>query len=82
MSQAIIPRLLVVIAILFGPLTSMAIQESRPLPVDSRLRVITYNPNEIHHYVGYYNYQQSILLECFDFLLEGRRTANHHWSPL
>ena len=40
-----------------------AVQESRPLPIDPRLRVITYHPNGIHKYVGYYNYQASILLE-------------------
>lgn len=40
-----------------------AMQESRPLPGDHRFRVITYNPNGIHHYVGYYGYQASILLE-------------------
>lgn len=45
------------------PISSHAMQESRPLPGDHRLRVITYNPNVMHHYVGYYNYQASILLE-------------------
>lgn len=45
------------------PITSHAIQESRPLPGDPRLRVITYNPNGIHHYIGYYDYQASILFE-------------------
>ena len=48
---------------LFLPHESHAIQKSRPLPGDHRLRVITYNPNVMHHYVGFYDYQASILLE-------------------
>lgn len=38
-----------------------AVQTSRPLPGDSRLHVITYNPNAVHQYKGYYEYQASIL---------------------
>lgn len=53
--------------ILFLSLTNVArsarLQESRPLPTDSRLRVINYFPQGIHRYVGYYDYQASILLE-------------------
>jgi type IV secretion system protein VirB9 len=45
------------------PSLSYAIQESRPLPGDNRLRVITYQPTAIHKYTGYYDYQASILLE-------------------
>jgi type IV secretion system protein VirB9 len=45
------------------PSTALAVQKSRPLPADSRLHVMTYSPNGIHHYKGYYNYQSSILLE-------------------
>ena len=48
---------------LSSPSVSFAIQKSRPLPVDSRLRVMTYHPNGIHHYIGFYDYQASILLE-------------------
>jgi type IV secretion system protein VirB9 len=38
-----------------------ALQESRTVAGDSRLRVITYNPNAVHRYVGHYIYQGSIL---------------------
>lgn len=62
MMSSFIYRSLVLI-MLVVPNASWAIQKSRPLPVDSRLRVITYNPNGIHHYTGYYNYQASIVLE-------------------
>jgi type IV secretion system protein VirB9 len=55
-------RLLTIIALL-TPSLSYAMQESRPLPGDNRLRVITYKPNSIHKYIGYYEYQASILLE-------------------
>lgn len=41
--------------------TAEAIQTSRPLPGDNRLHVITYNPNAVHEYTGYYEYQASIL---------------------
>lgn len=54
---------LLIFIIFLVPNASWAIQKSRPLPIDSRLRVITYNPNGIHHYTGYYNYQASIVLE-------------------
>lgn len=54
---------LLIVIILLTPTIASAMQKSRALPVDSRLRVITYNPNGIHHYVGYYNYQASIVLE-------------------
>lgn len=48
---------------LFLSNTALALQESRPLPVDPRLRAITYHPNGIHKYIGYYDYQASILIE-------------------
>lgn len=51
------------ITFLCMPSQALAMQESRPLPGDPHFRVITYNPNGLHHYVGYYGYQASILLE-------------------
>ncbi len=56
-------RILTVIFILLMATPAFAVQESRPLPSDPRLHVITYSPNGIHKYVGYYDYQASILLE-------------------
>ncbi len=61
--NSFICRLLILFLTVLAPSASWAVQKSRPLPADSRLRVITYNPNGIHHYTGYYNYQASILLE-------------------
>ncbi|MGI4775538.1 MAG: P-type conjugative transfer protein VirB9 [Janthinobacterium lividum] len=40
--------------------TSLAIRESRPTPIDSRIRVMVYNPDDVFKYVGYYGYQASI----------------------
>ena len=54
---------LFIIMMLWLPSFSHAIQRSRPLPIDPRFRVITYHPNDIHHYVGYYDYQASIVFE-------------------
>ncbi|RYE05781.1 MAG: P-type conjugative transfer protein VirB9 [Rickettsiaceae bacterium] len=42
--------------------TSQAIRESRPTPIDSRIRIMVYNPDDVFKYVGYYNYQASIEL--------------------
>lgn len=38
-----------------------AVQESRPSPSDSRFRYITYHPDIFHKYIGYYDYQASIV---------------------
>jgi type IV secretion system protein VirB9 len=42
--------------------SSWAIRESRPMPVDSRMRVMIYNPDDVFKFVGYYGYQASIEL--------------------
>lgn len=39
---------------------SFAIREARPTPIDSRIRVIVYNPDDVIKFTGYYNYQTSI----------------------
>lgn len=58
-----ITKLFTVVLFIIMPIQAFSVQLSRPLPGDSRLRVITYNPNGIHKYIGYYNYQASILFE-------------------
>jgi len=42
--------------------SAYAIRESRPTPIDSRIRVIVYNPNDVFKFTGYYGYQASIEL--------------------
>lgn len=53
--------LAIILLINLVPQISFALQTSRPLPSDSRLRVITYNPDNIHKYTGFYEYQASII---------------------
>jgi type IV secretion system protein VirB9 len=55
--------ILLLAALLAFPLQSMAIQVSRPLPVDHRLHVITYHPDDIHKYTGFYDYEASMVLD-------------------
>lgn len=52
-----------IVGVLLLSSSAWAIQESRPLPIDSRFRVITYLPGGIHKYTGFYDYQASILFE-------------------
>ena len=40
----------------------LAIRESRPTPIDSRIRVMVYNPDDVFKFTGYYGYQASIEL--------------------
>lgn len=55
-------NLLTFIALLFFSLNAFAIRESRPTPIDSRIRVMVYNPNDVFKFTGYYGYQASIEL--------------------
>lgn len=41
---------------------AFAIRESMPTPIDSRIRVMVYNPNDVFKFTGYYGYQASIEL--------------------
>lgn len=40
-----------------------ALRDSRPLAIDPRIRVIVYNPDDVHKYTGFYGYQSSIEFE-------------------
>lgn len=42
--------------------STYAIRESRPTPIDSRIRVMVYNPDDVFKFTGYYGYQTSIEL--------------------
>jgi len=53
--------IIVVIAFLMA-WPSYAIRESRPTPIDSRIRVMVYSPNDVFKFTGYYGYQASIEL--------------------
>lgn len=41
---------------------ALAVRESRPMPIDSRIRVMIYNPDDVFKFIGYYGYQASIEL--------------------
>lgn len=56
-------KLITILAILFcAENAALAIRESRPTPIDSRIRVMVYNPNDVFKFTGYYGYQASIEL--------------------
>lgn len=40
---------------------AFALRESRPLPVDPRMRIVTYDPNDVIKFTGHYEYQSSIV---------------------
>lgn len=42
---------------------AFALREPRATSVDSRIRVMVYNPNDVFKYIGYYGYQGNIELE-------------------
>jgi len=48
--------------LIFYASSSFALRESRPTPIDSRIRVMVYNPDDVFKYTGYYGYQASIEL--------------------
>lgn len=54
--------IIITLAIFFTASTAFAIRESRPTPVDSRIRVMVYNPDDVFKFTGYYGYQASIEL--------------------
>ncbi|PCJ29633.1 MAG: P-type conjugative transfer protein VirB9 [Rickettsiales bacterium] len=54
---------IIILAILLVSASSVfAIRESRPTSIDSRIRVMVYNPNDVFKFTGYYGYQASIEL--------------------
>lgn len=41
---------------------SFALKDSRPTPIDSRIRVMNYNPDDVFKYTGYYGFQAMVQL--------------------
>jgi type IV secretion system protein VirB9 len=50
------------LALIIFAIDALAIRESRPAAIDSRIRVMIYNPDDVFKFVGYYGYQASIEL--------------------
>ena len=42
---------------------AFALRESRPLPIDPRLRIVTYDPLDVIKFTGHFEYQSSIVFE-------------------
>jgi len=54
--------ILVFFILTFCTINTFAIRESRPAAIDSRIRVMIYNPDDVFKFIGYYGYQASIEL--------------------
>jgi type IV secretion system protein VirB9 len=50
------------LALITFAIDASAIRESRPAAIDSRIRVMIYNPDDVFKFIGYYGYQASIEL--------------------
>ncbi|RTK92103.1 MAG: P-type conjugative transfer protein VirB9 [Rickettsiales bacterium] len=55
-------KLIIFLTLLIASHQAVAIRESRPMPIDSRMRVMIYNPDDVFKFTGYYGYQASIEL--------------------
>lgn len=55
-------KIFIIFAVLLISQTSLAVRESRPTPIDTRIRVMVYNPDDVFRFTGYYGYQASIEL--------------------
>lgn len=55
-------KYLVLVYFIFTASEAYAIREPRATSMDSRIRVMNYNPNDVFKYTGYYGYQGSIQL--------------------
>lgn len=58
--------------------TAFALEVSRPLPTDPRIHIVTYNPNDVIKFTGYYEYQSSIVFgknEVINTISMGTPTA-------
>jgi len=53
---------LIFLILMLWSFESMAVRESRPTPIDPRIRVMVYSPDDVFKFTGYYNYQASIEL--------------------
>lgn len=53
---------IILILLIVTSITVHAVRESRPTPIDSRIRIMVYNPDDVFKFIGYYGYQASIEL--------------------
>ena len=55
-------RYILTLLIIFSTSASFALKESRPTPIDSRIRIMVYNADDVYKYIGYYGYQAMVQL--------------------
>ena len=48
------------LSILLGAEHAFALRTSRPMPIDQRIRIINFNPDDVFEFIGFYGYQSSI----------------------
>lgn len=48
---------------------ALALQSSRPIATDSRIRTVRYSPNEVYQFLGHYGYQSAIEFELNEKIL-------------
>ena len=63
MSSKYINTSILVLLYVLSTSTSYAVIETRATPLDSRIRVVQYNPNNVIKFIGYYGYQTCIEFE-------------------
>jgi type IV secretion system protein VirB9 len=71
-----IVAMMLVVAGLIQP--AYALRKPRPTPIDSRIQIINYNPDDVFQYTGFYMYQSSIEFaadETIDTISMGDTTA-------
>jgi type IV secretion system protein VirB9 len=56
-------KLLTCLVLSILPLQGHALQTSRAIATDSRIRTVRYSPNEVYQFIGHYGYQSAIELE-------------------
>lgn len=61
--RSFIAAVAVGLALLTYAPASFALQESRPIATDSRIRTVRYSPNEVYQFIGHYGYQSAIEFE-------------------
>ena len=68
----------IIILLHFTLSNAWAVREAKPTAIDSRIRIMVYNPNDVFKYTGYYGYQASIEFskdETIDTISMGDTTA-------
>jgi type IV secretion system protein VirB9 len=55
--------LLLIAGLVSTPIPALALRLARPTAIDSRIQVMTYNPDDVFQFTGFYGFQSSIELD-------------------